>query len=51
MNDKKDELSKEDIDFLLKLSEEDLDKLAYTTDVQITFEMKDDSFRIKEIKR
>ena len=44
------ELTKEDVDYLLELAEEDIDNLAYTQDFEVVFEKLDDRFIIKDVK-
>ena len=44
------ELTKEDINYLFELMDEDVDALAYTQDFQVVLEKVDDRFIIKDVK-
>ena len=46
----KKELTKEDVDYLLELAEEDIDNLAYTQEFEVVIEKIDDRFIIKDVK-
>ena len=48
--DNTNELTKEDIDYLFELMDEDVDALAYTQDFQVVFEKVDGRFIIKDVK-